>query len=138
MTASYLVDTSAFARYGLKPVKHVLDPLLEAGGVATCSVVVMELLFSARSAADMKATRGDLRQALDLIPTNQANFDRAIEVMQALSDNGLHRAAPLPDLLIAAVGEAAGLEIIHYDEDFDLISRVTGQPVRWVAPKGSL
>jgi len=55
-----------------------------------------------------------------------------------LAAHGQHRAAGIPDLLIAAVAERAGLTIIHYDEDFDRIAGVTGQPVQWVAPPGSL
>ena len=35
----------------------------------------------------------------------------------------------VPDLLIAAVAELAGLIVLHFDKDFDLIARVTGQPV---------
>ncbi len=42
------------------------------------------------------------------------------------------------DLLIAACAEAAGLTLVHYDQDFDAIAAVTGQPMRWVAPQGSL
>ena len=34
--------------------------------------------------------------------------------------------------------EAAGAELLHYNEDFELIAQVTGQPVRRLAAKGSL
>ena len=43
-----------------------------------------------------------------------------------------------PDLLIAAAAEAAGVTILHYDEDYDRIAALTGQAVRWLAPRGSL
>ena len=33
----------------------------------------------------------------------------------------------IPDLLIAAVAEGAGLVVLHDDKDFDLIAEVTGQ-----------
>jgi predicted nucleic acid-binding protein len=36
------------------------------------------------------------------------------------------------DLLIAAVAE------VHYDRHFDAIGRVTGQPMEWLARRGSL
>ncbi|HEX9766156.1 MAG TPA: hypothetical protein VGA36_05300 [Nitriliruptorales bacterium] len=35
----------------------------------------------------------------------------------------------MPDLLIAATAELAGLVVLHLDKDFDLIADVTGQPV---------
>jgi len=28
--------------------------------------------------------------------------------------------------------------VLHYDADYDLIAQITGQPVRWLAPRGSL
>jgi len=28
--------------------------------------------------------------------------------------------------------------VLHYDADYDLIASVTGQPVDWVVPRGSL
>jgi predicted nucleic acid-binding protein len=39
--------------------------------------------------------------------------------------------------LIAAVGEREGLVVAHYDEDYDRISAITGQPTRWVLPRGT-
>ena len=46
-----------------------------------------------------------------------------------LADRGLHRAPAVPDLLIAAAAELAGLRVLHVDEDFELIASVTGQDV---------
>jgi len=40
----------------------------------------------------------------------------------ALAERGQHRAASLPDLLIAATGELAQLTVLHHDKDFDLIA----------------
>jgi hypothetical protein len=41
-------------------------------------------------------------------------------------------------LLIAAAAEEMGLIVLHYDADFDRISRVTGQPTEWIVPRGSI
>jgi len=38
----------------------------------------------------------------------------------------------------SAAAEAAGLTVLHYDHDFDLIAEVTGQPVEWVVPRGTV
>jgi len=40
--------------------------------------------------------------------------------------------------LIAAAAEAAGLTVLHYDEDYDRIAAVTAQGASWLAPRGSL
>ena len=55
--------------------------------------------------------------------------DRAFEVQMLLADRGQHRAPSIPDLLIAATAEKAGLTVLAVDKDFDLIAAVTGQPV---------
>jgi predicted nucleic acid-binding protein len=46
-----------------------------------------------------------------------------------LADRGQHRAPSIPDLLIAAAAELAGLTVLHLDKDFDLIASITSQPV---------
>jgi len=30
------------------------------------------------------------------------------------------------------------MSVLHYDADFELIAEVTGQPVEWVVPRGSV
>jgi len=65
---------------------------------------------------------------------------RAIDVLEQFAEAGPlhHRRVPLPHLLIAAAAELAELPVLHYDRDFELIAEVTGQPVRALAPLGSL
>jgi predicted nucleic acid-binding protein len=53
--------------------------------------------------------------------------DRAVEIQLLLADRGLHRAPSVPDLLLAAAAELAGLVVLHLDKDFDLIAEITGQ-----------
>jgi predicted nucleic acid-binding protein len=55
-----------------------------------------------------------------------------------LARKGQHRGVTIPDLLIAAAAEAAGLTVLHYDSDFDRIAEITGQPVEWIVPPGSV
>jgi predicted nucleic acid-binding protein len=136
--ARYLADKSALARLAHSAVAAWLEPRMLDGEVARCSIVDLELLYSARSHEDFVSIRNDRVAGFELIETIQADFERSIEVMATLAKNGHHRAVSIPDLIIAAVAERAGLVIVHYDQDFDQIARVTKQPVHWVAPKGSL
>jgi hypothetical protein len=53
--------------------------------------------------------------------------DRAVEILALLADRGQHRAPSIPDLIIAATAELAGLTILHFDKDFEVIAAVTGQ-----------
>jgi len=48
-----------------------------------------------------------------------------------------HRSVKHPDLLVALAAESAGYGILHYDQDYDRISEITGQPTRWIVPQGS-
>ncbi len=57
-----------------------------------------------------------------------ASEERAVEVQKLLADRGHHRAPPVPDLVVAATAELAGLTVLHVDKDFGLIAEVTGQP----------
>jgi predicted nucleic acid-binding protein len=66
------------------------------------------------------------------------DIQRALEVQGLLAERSQHRAVPLPDLLIAACAERAGLTVLHYDVDYDRIAALTGQPTQWVVPQGSV
>jgi predicted nucleic acid-binding protein len=137
MAPAFLADKSALARLPQPLVDRRLTPLLLAGDVARCSIVDLELLYSARNHSHFLQVLAD-RGALSSISIEQADFDRAISVMELLARQGKHRAASIPDLLIAAVAERAGLVVIHYDKDFELIASVTRQKVEWVVPVGSV
>ena len=113
----------------------MLEPLLLDGRIATCSLIDLELLYSARSGDDFRALLEE-RTGFHRVPILQADFDRAIEVMGTLALRGRHRA--LPDLIIAAVAERGSLIVLHYDDDFERIAAVTGQVMEWVVPKGTV
>jgi predicted nucleic acid-binding protein len=72
------------------------------------------------------------------VPVTDATVDRALEVQALLASKARHRSVPLPDLLIAACAEAAGLTVLHYDADYEHIAKLTGQAVQWVVPRGSV
>ena len=136
--AVYLADKSALTRRETRPeVRDVIEPLLLAGRIATCGIVDLELLFSAPDPATYAELATVLR-ALPRVPVTDAAVDRALEVQGLLAARSQHRAVPLPDLLIAACAEAAGLTVLHYDADYDRIAEVTGQTTHWVVARGSV
>jgi len=134
-----LADTSAWHRGSHSAIADQWARLLDANEIATTPPVRLEVSFSARSAADYAAVREEL-DALHQLPCGQAAFARALAVQQALADQHAlhHRSVKIPDLLVAAAAELAGMPVWHYDEDFDRIAAITGQPVQWLAPRGSL
>jgi predicted nucleic acid-binding protein len=121
----------------LEPVRRRLAPIIEAGEAATCALVDLEVLFSARNHYEHERIRSRRSLAYRRVPLTEEIFQRAIAVQGELARGGQHR-LPIPDLVIAAAAEAEGLVVLHYDGDFDRIAAVTGQPVEWVVPRGSV
>lgn len=134
MTRLWLVDKSAFVRLGRS---HDADLWLERvnrGVVRVTTVTLLELGFSARNADDWH--RGILGAPLSSLPIENLTprmEARAVELQGLLAARGYHRAAKIPDLLVAATAEIAGLTVLHVDKDFDLIAEITGQPVERLA-----
>jgi predicted nucleic acid-binding protein len=136
--ATYLADTSVLARRATRPeVRRVLAPLLLEGEIATCGVVDLELLYSAVSPRDYAGVAAALR-ALPRVHVTEAVVDRALEVQGRLAKRSQHRGVPLPDLIVAACAESAELTVMHYDADYERVAEITGQPVQWVVPRGSV
>jgi predicted nucleic acid-binding protein len=136
-----LADSSAWIwsrRVAYPQLRQWFDGALEAGEIATCDQIRLELLSGVHSAEHAQRTR-DL-DALDTCPITPREWRRAIEVQDELARlrADLHKAVKPADLLIAAAAEAAGIELLHYDDDFELVQEVTGQPMRWLAAKGTL
>jgi predicted nucleic acid-binding protein len=137
LRAFYLGDTSALARASIPTVADRLLPLLEAGLVARCTVTDLEAGFSSQSPTSHMAMRA-AREAWPFVEMDQRVLNRSTEVQDELATRSQHRGAKIADLLIAAAAEAAGLVMLHYDHDFDVISRVTGQRAEWIVPAGAV
>ena len=136
--ASYLADTSALARLRYGPVAAALGPMIEAGLVATCGVIEFELGWATRSGKEFDELRADRDAGYEWLPIHHEDWRRALGVQAALWRGGQVRAVGFPDLLTAAVAERERMTVLHYDSDFDLIARVTGQSVQWVVPLGTV
>jgi len=136
--ASYLADTSALARLRHRPVAAVLGPMIQAGLVATCGVIEFELGWAARTGKELDELRADRDTGYEWLPTHDGDWRRALDVQAALWRGGQVRAVGFPDLLVAAVAERERVTVLHYDSDYDLIAQVTGQPVAWVVPRGTV
>ena len=131
---SWLIDKSALVRLSASPDAAEWARRIERGLVRITTVTRLEVGYSARSGADLRA--GLQEPPVSVMPVEYltpAIEDRAVEVLSLLADRGQHRAPSVPDLVIAAAAELAGLTVLHCDKDFDLIASVTGQPVEWLS-----
>ncbi len=126
--AGWLIDKSALVRLGHSPDAAAWASRIERGLVRITTVTLLEVGYSARNADDLHA--GLRRPPVVSMPVEHATpraEDRAVEVLTLLAGRGHHRAPSIPDLLIAATAEIAGLTVLHCDKDFELIAEVTGQ-----------
>jgi predicted nucleic acid-binding protein len=135
-----LADTSAWlvakraARAGNEFAASVAE-----GSIGTCSMVAFELLASARNGLEFDRIQEEIDALLNF-QIGQSQWRRALQLYRELAhQGGAHqRSVGHADLLIAAAAESAAVELLHYDEDFERIAAITGQPMRWIAPRGSL
>jgi predicted nucleic acid-binding protein len=126
----WLIDKSALVRLAGSPDAAMWAARIERGLVRIATVTRLEVGYSARSGADLRA--GLQRPPLSAMPVEYqtpAVEDRAVEVLALLADRGQHRAPSIPDLIIAATAELAGLAVLHVDKDFEIIASITGQPL---------
>ena len=127
---TWLIDKSAIGRLHLAADAKEWAARVERGLVRISTVTLLEVGFSARSAEDHRTL---IHQppiaAMPIEYLTPKIEDRAIEVQSALAERGQHRAPSIPDLVIAATAELAGLTVLHLDKDFELIAQLTGQPV---------
>jgi predicted nucleic acid-binding protein len=133
---TWLIDKSAYVRLQLGQVRNRDDwsARISRGLVRLATITRLELGYSARSGE--AGRRQFASPPLSLMPIEHltpAIEDRALEVQMLLADRGQHRAPSIPDLLIAATAEKAGLTVLAVDKDFSLIAAITGQPIETLA-----
>jgi predicted nucleic acid-binding protein len=128
-TQLWLIDKSALVRLSESPDAREWISRIDRGLVRIATVTILEVGFSARSADDLRVKLR--RPPIAAMPVENATprvEARAVEVQDLLAGFGHHRAPSVPDLMIAAIAELAGLAVLHLDKDFELIAQVTQQP----------
>ncbi|MEA2264442.1 MAG: hypothetical protein QOE27_25 [Solirubrobacteraceae bacterium] len=127
-------DTSAWTRRADPAVRPRWAVTRDAGLLAVCPVVALELLAAAR---DEEAFRGLDRALRGLLqaPVTRAACEGALAASRELAGE---RRLPAADYLIAAAAAERGFAVLHYDRHFDLLCRVLGIDSVLVAPRGEL
>jgi predicted nucleic acid-binding protein len=136
MALTHLVDTSVLTRLGEPTVRAALESLAAVGRVGRSGISDLEVGYSARSAREWDDLQTAL-SAFELVETEARHMERARQVQRMLAGRS-QRGRKVPDLLVAATAEEAGLIVLHYDADFDRIAAMTGQKCEWVAAPGSI
>jgi predicted nucleic acid-binding protein len=137
-----LLDNSAWARLSSGQLDagraEAIAEWMSEQQLATCLPFLLEAGYSARS--------GPARAAMvsDLMRLPRVGIDRDVEALslqaqRELAEVGHHRLPPT-DVIIAACAHAAGMGVLHYDGDYDLLVGHTSLTFEseWLAPRGSL
>jgi hypothetical protein len=130
----WLIDKSALVRLGASTDAPLWAERIGRGVVRVATVTILEVGYSARSAGDLRA--GMDNPPLSHLPVEHSTpaiESRAVDLQALLAERGQHRAPSVPDLLIAATAELAGLTVLHLDKDFELIAELTHQPMEKLA-----
>ena len=125
----WLIDKSALVRLADSPDADLWAERIERGLVRITTVTRLEVGYSARSGKDARSMFTS--PPVSVMPVEYltpAIEDRAVQVQLQLAGQGHHRAPSIPDIIIAATAELAGLTLLHVDKDFELIATITGQP----------
>lgn len=133
-----LADVSAVSRAEDPRVHREVAAALNARQLATCTIATFEVLVTARNAhelEDLEATQAELRW----VPVSDSVQRAAIGALRDLARRGAGRhRIPLPDVLIAAAAQEAGIGVLHYDHHFDRLAEVLHFRSVWLAPAGSI
>jgi predicted nucleic acid-binding protein len=128
--SDWLIDKSALVRLADAADASEWADRIERGMVRISTVTRLEVGYSARTAAQARSIfRVPPISAMPVEYLTPSIEDRALEVQLALAAKGRHRAPSIPDLIIAATAELAGLSVLHMAKDFELIAAITGQPL---------
>ncbi len=137
-----LIDNSAWARLA----SGRLDPdraervaaWIGDLQLATCLPFLLEAGYSARSGYERSAMMADLER-LPRVEIDKDVGGAALDAQRELADIGHQRLAPA-DVMIAACAHVAGMGVLHYDSDYDLLVKHTGLRFRseWLAQPGVL
>jgi predicted nucleic acid-binding protein len=132
--SDWLIDKSALVRLADSPDAEEWANRISRGLVRLTTVTLLEIGYSARSGAQARAARRSAPlAAMPIEYLTPAIEARAVEIQLLLADKGKHRAPSIPDLIIAATAELAGLTVLHLDKDFEVIAKITGQPTERLA-----
>jgi predicted nucleic acid-binding protein len=126
----WLIDKSALVRLAGSRDAAEWAARIERGVVRIATATRLEVGYSARSGADLRAgLRSPPLSAMPVQYQTPAIEERAVEVLTLLADRDQHRAPSIPDFIIAATAELSGLTVLHLDKDFEIIANITGQPI---------
>ncbi len=137
-----LLDNSAWARLTSNRLEKARAELvaewLIKQQLATCLPFLLEAGYSARSGTERAAMMSDL-MLLARVEIDRDVERIALQAQRELAEIGHHWLAPA-DVVIGACAHVAGMGVLHYDRDYDLLIEHTSLVFEseWLAQPGTL
>lgn len=123
-----------------KPDLDRFEDAVEADELWVSPPFRLEARYSAMSAADFLELDAEL-DGFKQARSDATTWQLALTAQEALvQDKAVSHRVKFADLLVAAAAHQAGIGVLHYDKDYDLIANHTDLTIGsvWIAPKGSL
>ncbi|MGY4098644.1 PIN domain-containing protein [Nocardia sp. R16R-3T] len=130
MTELFLADTSALVRFYRGQTGPQWDQAVDAGLVGICEPIRQEYLRAVGGTPAYYEADGLLRETFPYYALRESAWDDSSDLQRRLADKGWHQCAGAIDLLVAVTAVHQSLTVLHADNDFETIARITGQPVR--------
>lgn len=130
-----LVDTSAWMQARRDPAaRELLLAAVQRGEVCWCWPVRYELMVDARGAEGIAAVERTL-EGLREIPVDRAVQRAVLATMRELAATGSHGAHrfPLTDLTVAVAAQAAGVDILHFDQHLERLGVHLDMAAQWIS-----
>jgi predicted nucleic acid-binding protein len=137
-----LIDNSAWARLGAEGLDVARAETVAAWmgdlQLATCLPFLLEAGYSARSGRERSAMMADLAK-LPRVEIDKDIEGAALDAQRELAEIGHHRLPPA-DVMIAACAHAAGMGVLHYDGDYDVLAKHTSLTFEseWLTRPGTI
>ncbi|MEH3139830.1 MAG: hypothetical protein PGN37_06525 [Mycobacterium kyogaense] len=79
-----------------------------------------------------------LYSAYEYLSANDEHWQAALDAQRSLAGTGRHCAVGTADLLIATLGNAHDVTLLHYDVDFEIVAEVLPFEHRWALERGTI
>jgi predicted nucleic acid-binding protein len=130
-----LVDTSAWMQARRDPhARELLLSAIQRGDVCWCWPVRYELMVDARGPEGVAAVERSL-EGLREIPVDRSVQRAVLATMRdlaAIGSHGAHR-LPLTDLTVTVAAQAAGVDILHFDQHLERLGEHLGIGSHWIS-----
>ena len=135
----FIADSSAWSNAGHPAVRDEWTLALRSGQIATCPIIKLELLYSARDGGDYDRL-DEILAVLRDVPLTRSVTNAALAALRRLAhvEPRYQRSVKFPDLLIAAAAQDTAIGVLHYDHHYDRLAEVLEFESRWIAAAGSL